>query len=105
VADAPGDGEIRHIGSIGGGLAALDKGLRKFVSCGQPVHIDYEAGPSEFVIWRHFSVQGLHCEVVAPSSIARPSGDRVKTDRLDPMLLAKLGCSDALSVVRVPDGA
>jgi len=104
VADAPRDGEIRHIGSIGGDLAALDKALRKLVSRGHPLHIVYEAGPCGFVIWRHLTAQGLHCEVVAPSSIARPSGDRIKTDRRDAMLLAKLARSGDLSVVRVPDG-
>ena len=36
------------------------------------------AGPYGFVIWRHLSAQGLHCEVVAPSSILKRSGDRVK---------------------------
>jgi len=65
VADAPRDAEIRHIGSIKGDLASLDKSLRKLVSRGQPLHIVYEAGPCGFVIWRHLSAQGLHCEVVA----------------------------------------
>jgi len=104
VADAPRDAEIRHIGSIKGDLASLDKSLRKLVSRGQPLHIVYEAGPCGFVIWRHLSAQGLHCEVVAPSSIPRAPGDRVKTDRRDAMLLAKLARSGDLSVVRVPDG-
>jgi len=104
VADAPRDAEIRHIGSIKGDLASLDKSLRKLVSRGQPLHIVYEAGPCGFVIWRHLSAQGLHCEVVAPSSIPRAPGDRVKTDRRDAMLLAKLARAGDLSVVRVPDG-
>ncbi|TDP74508.1 transposase [Roseateles toxinivorans] len=104
VADAPLDGEIRHIGSIRGDLASLDKSLRKLVSRGQPRHIVYEAGPCGFVIWRHLTAQGLHCEVVAPSSISRPSGDRVKTDRRDALLLARLARSGDLSVVRVPVG-
>lgn len=104
VADAPRDGEIRHVGSIGGDLASLDKALRRLLSRGKPLHIVYEAGPCGFVIWRHLSAQGLHCEVVAPSSIARPSGDRVKTDRRDALLLAKLARSGDLAVVRVPNG-
>jgi hypothetical protein len=45
VADASGDSEIRHVGSIKGGLASMDKGLHKLVSRGQPLHIVYEAGP------------------------------------------------------------
>jgi len=104
VADAPRDGEIRHVGSIGGDLTSLDKALRRLLSRGRPLHIVYEADPCGFVIWRHLSAQGLHCEVVAPSSIARPSGDRVKTDRRDALLLARLARSGDLAVVRVPDG-
>ncbi len=52
VADAPRDGEIRHVGRIGGDLAALDKALRRLMSRGQPLHVVYEAGPCGFVIWR-----------------------------------------------------
>jgi transposase len=66
------------------------------------LHIVYEAGPCGFVIWRHLSAQGLHCEVDAPSSIPRASGDRVKTDRRDALLLARLARSGDLSVVRAP---
>ena len=45
TADAGREGEVRHVGSIGGGLAALDKALRKLISRGAPLHIVYEAGP------------------------------------------------------------
>jgi transposase len=102
VAEAGRDGEVRHLGSIGGDLAALDKALRKLVSRGLPLHIVYEAGPCGFVIWRHLSAQGLACEVVAPSSIPKRSGDRVKTDRRDAILLARLARAGELSAVRVP---
>jgi transposase len=53
VAEADRDGEVRHVGSIGGDLASLDKALRKLISRGAPLHIAYEAGPCGFVIWRH----------------------------------------------------
>jgi hypothetical protein len=69
LAETGRDGEVRHIGSIGGDLASLDKALRRLISKGQPLHIVYEAGPCGFVIWRHLRAQGLACEVVAPSSI------------------------------------
>ena len=105
LAEAGRDGEVRHIGSIGGDLASLDKALRKLVSRGAPLHIVYEAGPCGFVIWRHLSAQGLACEVVAPSSIPKRSGDRVKTDRRDAMMLARLSRSGDLTAVRVPDAA
>ncbi|MCK6422849.1 MAG: transposase [Aquabacterium sp.] len=103
TADAPRDGEVRHVGSIKGDLGSLDKALRRLLSRGHQLHIVYEAGPCGFVAWRHLNAQGLHCEVVAPSSIARPAGDRVKTDRRDAMLLARLARSGDLSTVRVPD--
>jgi transposase len=105
LAEAGRDGEVRHVGSIGGDLASLDKALRKLISRGSPLHIVYEAGPCGFVIWRHLTAQGLHCEVVAPSSIPRRSGDRVKTDRRDAMMLARLSRSGDLTAVRVPDAA
>jgi transposase len=55
------------------------------------------------MIWRHLMVQGLHCEVVAPSSIARAPGERIKTDRRDALLLARLARMGKLAVMRVPD--
>ena len=105
LAEAGREGEVRHVGSIGGDLAALDKALRKLISRGAPLHIVYEAGPCGFVVWRHLSAQGLTCEVVAPSSIPKRSGDRVKTDRRDAILLARLARAGELTAVRVPDVA
>jgi transposase len=99
------EGELRHVGTIKGDLAALDKCLRKVVSLGYRLHVVYEAGPCGFVVWRHLTAQGLSCEVVAPSSIARPSGDRIKTDRRDALLLARLARSGDLTAVRVPTEA
>ena len=105
TADAGRDGEVRHVSSIGGDLVALDKALRKLISKGHRLHVVYEAGPCGFVIWRHLTAQGLTCEVVAPSSIPKRSGDRVKTDRRDAMMLARLSRSGDLSAVRVPGAA
>ena len=77
LADAGRDGTVRHVGTIGGDLAALDKALRKIISRGHRLHVVYEAGPCGFVIWRHLSAQGIACEVVAPSSIPKRAGERV----------------------------
>ena len=74
TADPGRDGEVRHVGSIGGDLASFDKALRKLISRGHRLHVVYEAGPCGFVIWRHLSAHGIDCEVVAPSSIPRCPG-------------------------------
>ncbi len=105
VAEAPRDAEVRHLGSVAGGLDAVSKSMRKLISAGHRLHIVYEAGPCGFVLQRHFSALGWHCDVVAPSSVPRPSGERVKTDRRDAMKLARLARSNELAVVRVPGPA
>jgi transposase len=105
VAESDRDGEVRHVGSIGRDPASLDKALRKLISKGQPLHVVYEAGPCGFVIWRHLTMLSITCEVVAPSSIPKRSGDRVKTDRRDAIMLARLARAGELSAVRVPDVA
>jgi transposase len=102
TADPGRDSEVRHVGTIGGDLASLDKALRKLVSRGHRLQVVYEAGPCGFVIWRHLTALGTECAVVAPSSIPKRSGDRVKTDRRDAMNLARLHRSGDLTPVRVP---
>ena len=83
VADAPREAEVRHLGTVAGGVVAVTKSLRKLVSAGHVLHIVYEAGPCGFVLQRHLTAQGWRRDVVAPSSIPRPSGERIKTDRRD----------------------
>jgi len=93
------------LGSVAGGATAVSKSMRRLVSAGHRLHIVYEAGPCGFVLQRHFTALGWRCDVVAPSSVPHPSGERIKTDRRDAMKLARLARSNDLAVVRVPDGA
>ena len=67
-----------------------------------PVAVVYEAGPTGFGLYRHFTAAGIRCEVVAPSKVQRPSGDRVKTDARDAMHLARLLRLDEITPVAVP---
>jgi transposase len=67
-----------------------------------PVAATYEAGPTGFGLARAFSSAGIRCEVAAPSKIHRPSGDRIKTDARDALLLARLLRLDEIVGVRVP---
>jgi hypothetical protein len=96
VADAGRDGEVRHVGSIGGDLAALDKALREVVSRGHRLQVVYEAGPCGFVIWRHLTAQGIASDFVATTTIPKRSGDRVKTDRRDALIC--VGCLPSSSI-------
>ena len=54
VAETPRDAEVRHLGSVAGGLDAVSKSMRKLISAGRRLHIVYEAGPCGFVLQRHF---------------------------------------------------
>jgi transposase len=53
-------------------------------------------------LYRAARAVGLGIEVVAPGKTARPSGDRVKTDRKDAELLARLALAGQLTPVAVP---
>ena len=63
----------------------------------------YEAGACGYNVYRQIVATGHHCDVVAPSRIPRATGDRVKTDRRDAMMLARLHRSGDLTPVWVPD--
>jgi transposase len=67
-----------------------------------PVAVAYEAGPTGYGLARAVRAAGVRCEVVAPSKLQRPSGDRVKTDARDALHLAKLLRLDEFTGVRVP---
>jgi transposase len=67
-----------------------------------PVAVAYEAGPTGFGLYRQLSAAGVRCEVVAPSKLQRPSGDRVKTDARDAVHLARLLRLDEVTAVTVP---
>ena len=103
LAEAGRDGEVRHLGAVAGGVVAVSKALRRLVSRGHCLQVVYEAGPCGFVLQRHLAALGYQCEVVAPSSIPKRSGDRVKTDRRDALMLARLARAGELSAVRIPD--
>jgi len=67
-----------------------------------PVAVAYEAGPTGFGLYRHLTAAGLRCEVVAPSKLQKPAGDRVKTDAKDAVHLARLLRLDEITAVSIP---
>jgi transposase len=67
-----------------------------------PVRAAYEAGPTGYGLARELARREVGCVVAAPSKIPRGSGERVKTDRRDAELLARLLLAGKLHPVRVP---
>ena len=82
VAEAPRDAEVRHLGTVRGGVDAVTKSMRKLVSAGHQLHIVYEAGPCGFVLQRHFSSWPMSGS--SPANIRRaPSAARAASPRLE----------------------
>jgi len=67
-----------------------------------PCAVVYEAGLTGFGLARALSAAGVRCEVAASSKLHRPSGDRIKTDAREALLLARLLRLDEIVSVRVP---
>jgi transposase len=68
----------------------------------RPLHGCYEAGPTGFALYRAAEAAGLRLDVIAPSKTPRAPGDRIKTDRKDAELLARLLLAGQLKTVAVP---
>ena len=77
---------------------AVERALRRWPS----VRCCYEAGPTGFGLYRHLSVRGLQCQVVAPGLVPQRPGDRVKTDQRDARKLARLLAGGLLEPIHVP---
>jgi transposase len=69
---------------------------------GPAVRAVYEAGPTGFGLARAACDRGIDVRVVAPGSIPKGSGDRVKTDKRDALRLARLLAAGDLTLVSVP---
>jgi transposase len=65
----------------------------------------YEAGPTGFALYRAAAAAGVRVEVVAPSKTPRAPGDRIKSDRKDAELLARLLLAGQLKFVAVPSAS
>jgi transposase len=104
VAYAPDDrgAEVVSLGTIGTRQCDIDRLIRTLQSMGARLVFVYEAGPCGYWLYRYLTRKGLACHVVAPSLIPRKPGDRVKTDRRDAVMLARLMRSGDLTAIYVP---
>lgn len=97
-------GEPIWLGTIPNDPQAVAKLVRK-QGAPEQLAVCYEAGPCGYGLYRQLTELGVTCTVVAPSLVPKAPGDRVKTDRLDALHLAKLHRSGLLTPVWVPDEA
>lgn len=67
-----------------------------------PVRACYEAGPTGFGLYRAAVQAGIAMQVIAPGKTPRGPSDRVKTDRKDAELLARLLLAGSLTRVVIP---
>jgi transposase len=91
-------GEL-HRARFGAGLEPVLEWLGELPA---PVRATYEAGPTGFGLARAAQAAGIDVLVAAPSKTPRAAGDRVKTDRKDAGLLARLLLAGQLKPVTVP---
>ena len=105
VAEGRRGGEVRHLGTFKNCIDVLTKLVQRLARGGRRLNFCYEAGPCGYGLYRLLRGLGHDCIVVAPSLIPVKAGDRVKTDRRDALMLAKLHRAGELTAVWVPDAA
>lgn len=98
-------GEVRYVGEIANTAEAIATLVRQLRKGDAELSFCYEAGPCGYGLHRQLTELGWDCQVVAPSLIPRKAGDRVKTDRRDSEMLARLHRAGELTSVWVPDDA
>ena len=105
VAEGLRGGEVRHLGTFPNRAEQIAKLAERLAKGGRRLSFCYEAGPCGYGLYRQLKGLGHDCIVVAPSLIPMKAGDRVKTDRRDAAMLAKLHRAGELTAVWVPDAS
>lgn len=105
VAEGLRGGEVRCLGTFPNRSDQIAKLAQRLAREGRRLSFCYEAGPCGYGLYRQLTGLGHDCIVVAPSLIPVKAGDRVKTDRRDAAMLAKLHRAGELTAVWVPDAA
>ena len=87
--------------TLKGLLQQLDRMARHFK--GHKIKLCYEASYVGYCLQRDLVSNGIHCDIVSPSSIPSPRGKAIKTDRIDAGYLAQFYANDLLTIVQPPD--
>lgn len=97
-----GRGEIVFEKTIANSPEPVRRTFKKLKKTYPKMECCYEASGCGFVLQRELASMKIDCRVVAPSRIPKAPSDRVKTDRLDAVKLAKFLWSGQLTYVRIP---
>jgi transposase len=104
VADGGRSGEVRQLGVFANRADVVRKMVERLENRrGRQLRFCYEAGPCGYGLHRFLTGLGHACTVIAPSLIPIKAGDRIKTDRRDAVMLARLHRAGELTGVWVPD--
>ena len=72
------------------------------LSLGKKAQAVYESGFCGFAVKRELDAAGVVCRIAAVSKLARPAGDRIKTDKRDAGFLARQLAAGNIVEVHVP---
>lgn len=96
-------GEVRFFGTIKHSGDSILRLTKQLAADGKVPTFCYEAGPCGYGLHRLLTKLGFECAVVSPAMIPRKAGDRIKTDRRDALMLARLWRAGELTPIWTPD--
>ena len=104
IAGAGRTGEVLALKPIPNTVEAVNRMVHRLGSKYGRLLFAQEAGPCGYSLHRQLERLGESSCVVAPSRIPKQSGDRIKNDTRDAMMLARLSRAGELAPIWVPDG-
>jgi transposase len=90
VADGERGGEVRFVCEVDAPEESMRRVVKRIATTCERADFCYEAGPTGYGLRRLITSLGHSCVVLAPSLIPRKPCDRVKANRRDAVVLAKL---------------
>ena len=105
TADDGRNSDVRFYGIIENNADAVLRLTKRLSATGARPVFCYEAGPCGYGLYQLLTKLGFDAAVVAPAMIPRRAGDRVKTDRRDAEMLARLWRAGELTPIWTPDEA
>lgn len=84
-------------------VGGLMNRIERFEKKGFEVKVCYEATYIGYGLSRDLQAKGVHCDIIAPSSIPEKRSKRVKTDRIDSRKLSEYYAKGLLTSISIPD--